>query len=126
MSPAKIPRTLSAIAGLSTRPSRAEDSVLLLIDGQLEYTIGRLPLAGIDAAVEEGARLLAYARDRGIPVIHAIHHARRGAPVFDSSRPAAPARCRLRARRRGTCGDTGGVVRPLFRGGSGHCRLVGE
>ena len=33
-----------------------------MIDGQREYTTGKLPLAGIDAAVEEGARLLAFAR----------------------------------------------------------------
>ncbi|HEV7607353.1 MAG TPA: cysteine hydrolase family protein [Steroidobacteraceae bacterium] len=56
---------------------------MLIIDGQREYTRGRLPLAGIDAAVEEGARLLAFARSAGMPVFHAIHHGRAGAAAFD-------------------------------------------
>jgi nicotinamidase-related amidase len=84
---ARKPETLSAIAGLSTRPGRPEGSVLLVIDPQLEYTVGRLPLAGVAAAVEEGARLLSFARARGMPVFHAVHHARAGAPVFDPRGP---------------------------------------
>ena len=87
MSPARKPETLASIAGLSPLPGPPDNSVLLIIDGQLEYTVGRLPLAGIDAAVEEGARLLSYARSRGMPVFHAIHHSRPGAPVFDPMGP---------------------------------------
>jgi len=87
MSLARKPETLSAIAGSSPVPGPPDNSVLLMIDPQLEYTIGRLPLAGIDAAVEEGARLLAFARRRGMPVFHAIHHSRPGAPVFDPQGP---------------------------------------
>jgi nicotinamidase-related amidase len=75
--------TLASIAGLSQNPSQPHEAVLLLIDGQREYTTGRLPLAGIDAAVEEGARLLAFARSRHMPVIHAIHHGRPGGALFD-------------------------------------------
>ena len=78
MSPARKPETLASIAGLSPLPGPPDNAVLLVIDGQLEYTVGRLPLAGIEAAVEEGARLLSYARSRGIPVFHAIHHSRPG------------------------------------------------
>jgi len=77
------PETLLRIAGLPTKPGPAADAALLIIDGQREYTTGRLPLKGIDAAVEEGTRLLAFARESGMPVIHAIHHGRPGAPVFD-------------------------------------------
>jgi nicotinamidase-related amidase len=77
------PRTLAAIAGLSQNPSRSSNSVLLVIDGQLEYTTGKVPLSGIDAAVEEGARLLAFARSWRMPVIHAIHHGRPGGALFD-------------------------------------------
>lgn len=87
MSVAIKPETLASIAGLSARPGPPDGSVLVMIDPQLEYTIGRLPLAGIDAAVDEGARLLAFARARGMPVFHAIHHARAGAPVFDPQGP---------------------------------------
>ena len=87
MSPARKPETLSRIAGLSPLPGPPDNSVLVVIDGQLEYTIGRLPLAGVDAAIEEGARLLSFARARGMPVFHAIHHARAGAPIFDPQGP---------------------------------------
>lgn len=83
------PRTLSEIAGSSPLPGPPGGSVLLMIDPQLEYTVGRLPLAGVDAAVEEGARLLDFARGRGMPVFHAIHHARAGAPLFDPDGPHA-------------------------------------
>ena len=54
-----------------------------MIDGQREYTTGRLPLAGVTAAVKEGARLLALARAQNMPVIHAIHHGRAGGALFD-------------------------------------------
>jgi nicotinamidase-related amidase len=79
------PETLVHIAGLSQVPSAPQDSVLLMIDGQREYTSGRLPLLGIDAAVDEGARLLALARSEGMPVFHAIHHGRPGAALFEPS-----------------------------------------
>jgi nicotinamidase-related amidase len=77
------PETLARISGLPMRPGAPGDSVLLMIDGQREYTTGRLPLTGIGAAVEEGARLLAFARAHRLPVFHAIHHGRPGAPLFD-------------------------------------------
>jgi len=78
-----VPKTLAAIAGLSQNPGHSSEATLLLIDAQREYTTGKLPLAGIDPAVEEGARLLAFARAQGMPVFHAIHHGRPGAALFD-------------------------------------------
>ncbi len=83
MSSAPVPRTLAEIAGLSRAPSHPSKSVLLLIDAQREYTTGRVPLAGVGAAVEEAARLLAFARQQRMPVFHAIHHGRPGAALFD-------------------------------------------
>jgi nicotinamidase-related amidase len=82
-------QTLARIGGLSMLPSRPEDAVLLMIDGQREYTTGRLPLAGVDAAVEEGARLLAFARARAMPVCHAIHHGPVGGALFDPTTDGA-------------------------------------
>jgi len=78
-----VPRTLAEFAGLSRIPSHPSRSVLLLIDAQREYTTGKVPLAGIGAAVEEGARLLAFARQQRMPVFHAIHHGRPGGALFD-------------------------------------------
>ncbi|MEJ0087481.1 MAG: cysteine hydrolase family protein [Pseudomonadota bacterium] len=77
-----MPQTLARIGGLSPLPSHPASSVLLMIDPQREYTTGLLPLHGIDAAVEEGARLLAFARVAGMPVIHVLHRSRPGAAVF--------------------------------------------
>jgi nicotinamidase-related amidase len=82
-------QTLARIGGLPMLPSRPEDAVLLMIDGQREYTTGRLPLAGVDAAVAEGARLLAFARARAMPVCHAIHHGRVGGALFDPTTDGA-------------------------------------
>jgi len=77
------PQTLARIGGLSPLPSHPERAVLLMIDPQREYTTGLLPLQNIDAAVAEGARLLAFARGARMPVIHVIHHGRPGATAFD-------------------------------------------
>ena len=81
-----VPKTLAVIAGLSQIPPHPSEAVLLLIDAQREYTTGQVPLAGIDESVEEGARLLAFARAHGMPVFHAIHHGKPGAALFDPQR----------------------------------------
>lgn len=83
MTSGSVPKTLAEFAGLSRNPGHPSQSVLLLIDTQREYTTGKVPLAGIEAAVEEGARLLSFARAQGMPVFHAIHHARTGAALFE-------------------------------------------
>jgi nicotinamidase-related amidase len=55
-----------------------------MIDPQREYTVtGKVPLAGIDAAVEEGVRLLAFARAQGMPIFHVVHHGKPGGALFD-------------------------------------------
>jgi nicotinamidase-related amidase len=77
-----MPRTLLNFAGAPAAPSHPDVSVLLMIDPQREYTTGKVPLAGVDAAVAEGARLLALARDACMPVIHVLHHARPGSELF--------------------------------------------
>jgi nicotinamidase-related amidase len=89
MSPHAFPETLARIAGLSNAPGAPRDSVLVMIDAQREYTTGRLPLVGIRDAVEEGARLLDFARAQGMPVFHAIHHGRAGSPVFEPTSDGA-------------------------------------
>jgi nicotinamidase-related amidase len=83
MSAVPVPRTLAQFAGLSGHPPHPAQAVLLLIDAQREYTTGKVPLAGIAAAVQEGARLLAFARAQHMPVFHAIHHGRPGAVLFE-------------------------------------------
>ena len=49
----------------------------------MEYVSGALALPGVDAALEEAARMLALARAEGVPVVHIVHHGRPGGGLFD-------------------------------------------
>ncbi len=64
------PKTLLEMAGAPNRPQRLAEAAVVMIDAQLEYVTGRLPLTGVGAALEVGAELLAAARAAGRPVIH--------------------------------------------------------
>lgn len=66
-------------------PSPLDKSALVIIDAQLEYVTGKLPLYGVDSAVVEAAKLLKLARERGVPVFHVVHHGPAGAPLFDET-----------------------------------------
>lgn len=83
------PQTLLALAGAPATPSPLENAALLLIDCQMEYVDGGLPLPGIGPALEEAARLLALARKAGVPVVHVAHHGRPGGALFDPAGPRA-------------------------------------
>ena len=87
-----IPKSLLEMAGATPPAARLSNAVLLIIDAQREYLDGRLPLAGIDAALAIGGQLLQRARAAGTPVVHVLH---RGAgPFFNPDgpgfQPAAP------------------------------------
>lgn len=86
MTPAH-PQTLIQIAGGTARAATWQEAALLIIDHQTEYTTGRAPMSGIDAAVAEIATLLAQARAAGAPVIHVVHHSKPGAAMFDPQGP---------------------------------------
>lgn len=87
MSPA--PKSLLQIAGAPLHPSPLANSALVIIDAQLEYVKGGLPLAGVDAAVFEAAKLLKLARTNGVPVFHIVQHAPKGRPLFAEDGPMA-------------------------------------
>lgn len=76
------PKSLLEMSGADLTPAKLSDAALVMIDFQNEYMTGALPLDGVDAAVAEGARLLARARREGTPVIH-IAHAGRPGGAFD-------------------------------------------
>ncbi|CAN7529643.1 cysteine hydrolase family protein [Rhizobium sp. LjRoot30] len=78
-----FPKTLLQIAGAPLTPSPLDRSALILIDHQLEYVTGALPLSGIEAAIAEAAKLLNLARSHHVPVFHIVHHGRPGAAAFD-------------------------------------------
>ncbi len=81
------PRTLLAMAGAPSHPAPLDKAVLVLIDIQREYRDGKLPLPGVDAAAAEAGRLLALAREKGVPVLHIVHHAQPGGALFDPEGP---------------------------------------
>lgn len=75
------PKTLLDMAGAPSRPQRLAEAAVVMIDAQLEYVTGRLPLTGVGAALEVGAELLAAARAAGRPVIH-VQHRGQGEGLF--------------------------------------------
>lgn len=81
-------RSLLSLAGAPQHPSPLDRAVLVVIDHQKEYITGRLPLDGIDAAVDEVAALLALARRSGVPVFHIVHHGKPGG-LFDPEGPGS-------------------------------------
>lgn len=84
------PRTLFSLAGAPAHPSAFDRAALVIVDAQVDYTArGSLPLVGIDAAVEETARLLELARRHGTPVFHVVHHGPVGSPLFDPQGPGS-------------------------------------
>jgi len=79
-------KTLLQLAGATPVPSRLGQSTLVLIDIQNEYFDGPLRLAGVAAAAEVAAGLLARARALRAPVVHVRHRGRAGG-AFDPEAP---------------------------------------
>ena len=52
------PKTLLELSGLNPAPQALGTSAVLMIDAQLEYVTGNVPLVGIEDALAEGAELL--------------------------------------------------------------------
>ena len=84
-----VPQTLLQLAGAPTRPGPLNESALILVDCQLEYVTGALPLHRVSEALAEAGRVLALARDEGLPVFHVVHHAKPGDGLFDPEGPYA-------------------------------------
>lgn len=76
------PKTLLAMAGASPEPTPLAQSTLVIIDAQMEYVDGKVPLAGIGPALDTLADLLARARAAGSPVVHVVHQGKPGG-LFD-------------------------------------------
>lgn len=81
------PKTLLDFAGITARPASLDEAAVVIIDAQREYVDGRLPLAGINEAIDETGELLAIARARKVPVFHIVHHGRPGSVLFDPDGP---------------------------------------
>src|SRR5277367_3379098 len=80
------PKTLRDVAGLPSQPTALHEAALVMIDCQNTYREGTMQLAGVEEAVKEAARLLARARDAGIPIFHIQHDSGPGSPYDVSAR----------------------------------------
>ena len=76
------PKTLLEISGADLTPSPLSASTVVLIDCQMEYLDGKLPLPDCAPALDEVARLLARARAAGTPIVHIAHKGQPGG-AFD-------------------------------------------
>jgi nicotinamidase-related amidase len=70
------------MAGADPSPHKLANSAVLMIDTQLEYVSGRMVCDGIEAALEQGGKLLAKVRAADRPVIHIQHRGASGG-LFD-------------------------------------------
>jgi nicotinamidase-related amidase len=75
------------IAGVVRRPPSLGESVLVVIDHQMEYRTGSLPLEGIENAIEENRKLLEGMRRAAAPIIHIVTYSRPGGAIFEPSSP---------------------------------------
>jgi nicotinamidase-related amidase len=76
------PKTLLQMAGASNEPAPLSESAVVIIDAQNEYVEGKLPLTGVEPALDQIAQLLTAARAAGAPIIHVVHRGRAGG-LFD-------------------------------------------
>ncbi len=76
------PKTLLQMAGADLSPASVSRSVLVLVDCQMEYVSGGLPLSGIEGALAECHDLLARARAGGAEIAHIAHKGKAGG-AFD-------------------------------------------
>lgn len=75
-------KTLLQMAGVNPSPAKLNDAAVVIIDAQNEYVTGKLPLDGVNAALDRIAMLLKAARDTGAPIIHVVQRGRPGG-LFD-------------------------------------------
>ncbi|KAF4124284.1 Isochorismatase family [Geosmithia morbida] len=74
--------TVRSMLGIEPSGASTSDSVLIIVDAQNEYAAGRLRVANVDRSRAANASLLKRYRDAKAPVVHVIHAAPDGAPIF--------------------------------------------
>jgi nicotinamidase-related amidase len=80
-------KTLLQMAGVNPAPAKLSEAAVVIIDAQNEYVTGKLPLAGVDAALTQIAALLEASRAAKAPVIHIAQRGRSGG-LFDPESPS--------------------------------------
>lgn len=84
-----LPKTLRDVSGLGTDAPSLKGSALVMIDLQNTYREGVMKLEGVEPAIKEAQKLLAKARDAGIPIFHVQHDAGAGSPYDLNARIGA-------------------------------------
>ena len=74
------PQTLRDVSGLGGDAPSLKGSALIMIDFQNTYREGVMKLENVEPAIKEGAKILARARQAGIPIFHIQHDAGAGSP----------------------------------------------
>ena len=80
-------KSLLHYAGAPLHPAGLDQAAVVLIDCQMEYVSGTLPLTGIQEALIQAGALLTLARRHAAPVFHIVHHGRSGGALFDPEGP---------------------------------------
>lgn len=84
-----LPKTLRDVSGLGTDAPSLKGSALIMIDLQNTYREGVMKLTDVEPAIKEAQKLLARAREAGIPIFHIQHDAGAGSPYDVSARIGA-------------------------------------
>jgi len=80
------PKTLLQMAGANLIPVTFSEAAVVVIDAQNEYVTGKLPLTGVEPALDQLAKVLKVARAAGAPVVHIVQRGRPGG-AFDPDGP---------------------------------------
>lgn len=80
-------KTLREISNLSNIPAKLEDSVVIIVDAQKEYTKGILPLFEIDKSIDALAEFLKTARKYNVPIIHVIQIGHKDGKICNPEKP---------------------------------------
>ncbi|EQB53494.1 hypothetical protein CGLO_06742 [Colletotrichum gloeosporioides Cg-14] len=74
--------SMRSMLGVPASTASTSDSVLVIIDAQNEYAVGKLPVSDVEASRAKIAFLLEKYRGAKAPVIHVVHEFPAGAPIF--------------------------------------------
>ncbi|KIW09928.1 hypothetical protein PV08_11704 [Exophiala spinifera] len=89
MSPPPAPTYIRSLLGIPDTVPSVTDSVLIIIDAQNEYANGLLQVADVDSSRKVIHKLLQKYRDAKAHVVHVVHDAPAGAPIFTPNTPLA-------------------------------------
>lgn len=76
------PSSFRQLVGAQPSTASPKDSVLVIIDAQNEYAVGKLTVSNVSATRKAIKSLLDRYREQDGKVVHIVHKVPEGAPVF--------------------------------------------